>query len=87
MTTDVGEALHSRLLNFHDAASYCGVRPTTIRRLMERGVLPTVRLPLVRRVLFDRLDLDRLIEGAKSIDKETDGMPLAAVGVDEHGQG
>jgi excisionase family DNA binding protein len=87
MISGVPEAPHNRLLNFQDAASYMGVRSQTIRRLMERGVLPTVRLPLVRRVLFDRCDLDKLIADGKSSDNATDGMPLAAVGADNHGEG
>jgi hypothetical protein len=81
-------APQQRLLSFNSSAEYCGVTQQTIRRLMARGVLTPVRLPEVRRVLFDRHDLDRLIEGGKAADKAVDeAMPLAAVGVDDHGQG
>jgi excisionase family DNA binding protein len=88
MMSGVAEAPHNRLLNFQDAAAYMGVRSQTIRRLIERGALTPVKLPLVRRVLFDRLDLDRLIDSGKSAGKAMDEtMPLAAVGADDHGQG
>jgi hypothetical protein len=77
-----------RLLSFHHSAEYCGVTQQTIRRLMARGILTPVRLPAVRRILFDRLDLDRMIEGAKFSDKAThDAMPLAVVGGDNHVEG
>jgi hypothetical protein len=57
----------SRLLDAEAAAAYLGVSAWTIRDLDARGVLPRVRVPLpnggeLRRLLFDRVDLDRLIE-------------------------
>jgi hypothetical protein len=56
-----------RLLDVDAAAVYLGVSAWTIRDLDARGVLPRVRVPLpnggeLRRLLFDRVDLDRLIE-------------------------
>jgi hypothetical protein len=81
-------SLQRRLLSFHNSAAYCGVTQQTIRRLMDRGVLVPVRLPEVRRILFDKKDLDRLIESGKGTDKATeDAMPLASVGVNGHGVG
>jgi excisionase family DNA binding protein len=75
-----------RLLSFNSSAEYCGVTQQTIRRLMARGVLTPVRLPEVRRILFDRQDLDRLIESGKAADTAADEtMPLTAVGVENHG--
>jgi excisionase family DNA binding protein len=87
MISGVPEAPYNRLLNFQDAAAYMGVRSQTIRRLIERGALTPVKLPLVRRVLFDRCDLDRLIEDGKGGDNgaETE-MPLAAIGTSDHGE-
>jgi len=77
-----------RLLSFNSSAEYCGVTQQTIRRLMARGVLTPVRFPEVRRILFDKRVLDRLIEAGKASDKGTeDALPLAAVGADGHGQG
>lgn len=59
--------LDPRLLGVGQAARYLGVSPWTIRSLEWTGVLPRVRIPLangrdLRKLLFDRADLDRLIE-------------------------
>jgi excisionase family DNA binding protein len=59
-----------RLLDVRGAAAYLGVSVWTVRDLEAAGELPRVRLPLpkhgaVRRLLFDRQDLDRLIERSK----------------------
>ena len=51
-----------RLLDVEGAAGYLGVSAWTVRDLVERGSLSRVALPGVRRLLFDRCDLDRLIE-------------------------
>lgn len=56
----------SRLLDVDAAAAYLGVSPWTIRDLDAAGTLKRVRIPLrnsdLRKLLFDRTDLDRLIE-------------------------
>jgi hypothetical protein len=62
--------LAPRLLSVNKAAVYLGVSPWTIRDMHAAGRLQRVRLPLagreeLRRLLFDRLDLDRLVEAAK----------------------
>jgi hypothetical protein len=59
-----------RLLNDLGAAQYLGVSIWTVRDLEASGHLPRVRLPLpggreLRRLLYDRADLDRLIERSK----------------------
>lgn len=56
-----------RLLDLEAAAAYLGVSPWTIRDMAAAGVLPRVRVPLpggreLRKLLFDKADLDRLIE-------------------------
>ena len=56
-----------RLLDVDADAAYLGVSSWTIRDLDAAGVLPRVRVPLpnggeLRRLLFDRADLDRLID-------------------------
>src|SRR6266849_1786319 len=53
-----------RLLDVDGAAAYLGVSAWTIRDLDAGGQLPRVRLPLpggkeLRRLLYDRTDLDR----------------------------
>ena len=56
-----------RLLDLAGAASYLSVSPWTVRDLEATGILPRVRVPRanngeLRKILFDRNDLDRLIE-------------------------
>lgn len=56
-----------RLLDLPTAASYLGLSPWTVRDLEAAGSLQRVRIPLphageLRKLLFDRVDLDRLIE-------------------------
>jgi hypothetical protein len=65
-TTGQG-ALTPRLLDLEAAAIYLSVSPWTIRDLEAAGVLPRVRVPLpggreLRKLLFDKADLDRLID-------------------------
>jgi hypothetical protein len=59
-----------RLLDVDGAAAYLGVSTWTVRDLEAGGHLPRVRLPLpsgkdVRKLLYDRADLDRLVERSK----------------------
>ena len=59
-----------RLLDLSGAAAYLAVSPWTIREWANQGALPRVRFLLpngheVRRLLFDRIDLDRLVECSK----------------------
>jgi hypothetical protein len=61
------EALAPRLLDLAATAAYLGVSPWTVRDLAWAGTLRRVRVPLanhgeLRKLLFDRQDLDRLIE-------------------------
>ena len=63
-------AIVPRLLSLDATAAYLGISPWTVRDLETAGVLPRVRIPLpnngeLRKLLFDREDLDRLIEGWK----------------------
>ena len=60
----------SRLLDLHGSAGYLGLSEWTVRTLEQQGILKRVRIPLpnageLRKLLFDRADLDRLIEGWK----------------------
>jgi hypothetical protein len=59
-----------RLLNVDGTAEYLAVSTWTVRDLEAGGHLPRVRLPLpggkdIRKLLYDRADLDRLIERSK----------------------
>jgi hypothetical protein len=54
-----------RLFNLDAAATYLSMSPWTIRDLEAQGVLPRVRVPLprggeLRKLFFDKTDLDRL---------------------------
>jgi hypothetical protein len=56
-----------RLLDLEAAGAYLGVSRWTVRDLEGAGVLRRVRVPLpdgrdLRKLLFDKADLDRLIE-------------------------
>ncbi len=56
-----------RLLDLDATAAYLGLSAWTVRDLDAAGVLARVRVPLpnggeLRRLLFDRVDLDRLID-------------------------
>lgn len=60
-----------RLLGLHGAAIYLGISGWTVRDLEAAGILPRVRVPLphageLRKLLFDRADLDRLIDTWKA---------------------
>jgi excisionase family DNA binding protein len=61
-----------QLCGVAEAASFLSVSKWTLRRLVDAGALPVVRLPLtrgsVRRLLFDREDLETLVENAKEKD-------------------
>ena len=74
-----------RLLDLRAAANYLSVAPWTLRELEWAGVLSRVRVPLanggeLRKVLFDRADLDALIEHAKDHPAGAEISPLAGGG-------
>lgn len=59
-----------RLLDVAGAASYLCVSQSIVRNLVTAGLLRRVRIPTrnngeLRKLLFDRADLDRLIETSK----------------------
>jgi Helix-turn-helix domain len=62
--------LSPRLLDLRAAATYLGISEWTVRDLESSGILARVRIPLpnhgeLRKLLFDKADLDRLIEAWK----------------------
>jgi hypothetical protein len=66
-------AVTARLLDLDGSAVYLSISPWTVRGLDAAGVLKRVRVPLpnggeLRKVLFDREDLDRLIAAWKDAD-------------------
>ena len=60
----------ARLLDLQAAAAYLSVSPWTIRDLEAAGTLKRVRVPTasgeLRKLLFDRADLDHLVEAWKA---------------------
>lgn len=65
--TQASPAVAPRLLDLQGTAAYLGVSPWTVRDLEAGGILRRVRVPLpgngeLRKLLFDRADLDRLVE-------------------------
>ncbi len=65
------ELITPRLLNLRAAANYLGVSPWTIRDLEAKRILKRVTVPLpggteLRKLLFDKVELDRLIEAWKT---------------------
>jgi hypothetical protein len=71
--TTGGPSSSPRLLDLDGASAYTGIPYWSLRRLAASGALPVVRLPrpgatdgrVMRRILFDRSDLDRLIDANK----------------------
>jgi excisionase family DNA binding protein len=59
------QAITPRLLNIKQAAQYLGVAVWQLRHLEWGGELPSVR-NLGKRILFDRVDLDRLVDQRKA---------------------
>jgi hypothetical protein len=60
-----------RLLDLGATAAYLGVSPWTVRDLEAAGTLKRVRVPVagggdLRKLLFDRHDLDQLVEAWKA---------------------
>ena len=52
-----------RLMTLPETAAYLGLTPWSVRELQWKGRLPRVNLG--RKLLFDRADVDRLIDAAK----------------------
>jgi excisionase family DNA binding protein len=87
MVTETPEIPGTRLLGFDAAAVYLNVNLRTIRRLMARGILQPVHIPTLRRVLFDRQDLDTLIEAGKaSAPRAEHTISLVAAEVGDHAE-
>jgi excisionase family DNA binding protein len=54
------------LVRIRNAARCLGVSVWTVREMQWAGTLPAVRLPGVRCLLYDRLDLEKLVEQGKN---------------------
>lgn len=70
LAVTAGAPLPPRLLDLRATAAYLGVSCWTVRDLEAAGTLRRVRVPLpgngeLRKLLFDRADLDALVEAWK----------------------
>ena len=66
-TQQAAAPIPPRLLDLTGTASYLGISTWTVRGLEAAGILPRIRVPLpnqgeLRKLLFDRVDLDHLID-------------------------
>ena len=52
-----------RVLDLEQAARYLGLSTWTVRELRAAGEIPALEVPGVRRLLFDRAILDRVVDG------------------------
>jgi excisionase family DNA binding protein len=52
-----------RVLDLETAARYLTLSPWTVRELRAAGALPALAVPGVRALRFDRVALDRAVEG------------------------
>lgn len=55
----------TRLLGREAAADYMNITIRSLERLVDKGILTPVRIAGFRRTLFDKQDLDMLIESSK----------------------
>ncbi len=70
LACEANAPLLPRLLDVHRTAEYLSMPESSVYDLAARGVLPRVRVPLpdgqeIRRLYFDKSDLDRLIDSWK----------------------
>ena len=58
--------INQRLFGREAAAGYMNMTIRSLERLVGKGILTPVRIAGFRRTLFDKQDLDRLIEASKN---------------------
>ena len=58
------QTVDPRLLDIKNAAAYLGTTVWCVRSMVWDKKIPHVRL--VQRILFDRLDLDKFVDGLKT---------------------
>ena len=58
--------LTARLLTLHQASVYLGMTQAALKAKARMGRIPTVEID--RKLRFDKLDLDRIIDQSKKID-------------------
>jgi excisionase family DNA binding protein len=58
-------SIEKRLFGREAAAGYMNITLRSLERLVDKGIVTPVRIAGFRRTLFDKQDLDRLIETSK----------------------
>ncbi len=53
-------------MRYRPAAQYLGVGYSTLRKMIDDGVIPTVRITAGGHPMIDRNDLDQIIEQGKN---------------------
>lgn len=56
----------ARLMRYRPAAQYLGVGYSTLRKMIDDGVIPTVKITPTGHPMIDRNDLDHIIEQGKN---------------------
>jgi excisionase family DNA binding protein len=67
-------SIEKRLLRREAAADYMNITIRSLERLVEKGIVTPVRIVGFRRTLFDKQDLDTLIESSKHQPIQADHM-------------
>jgi excisionase family DNA binding protein len=67
-------SIEKRLLRREAAADYMNITIRSLERLVEKGIVAPVRIVGFRRTLFDKQDLDTLIESSKHQPIQADHM-------------
>jgi hypothetical protein len=68
----------TRLFSREETAVYLGTTPRSVDRLVNRGVLVPIRIPGLQRTLFDKQDLERLIESSRPEGQDSSKQPVQA---------
>jgi hypothetical protein len=55
-----------RSLSREGTAAYLGTTALTVDRLVGKGLLMPIRLPGLRRLFFDRMDVDAFVDAGKA---------------------
>jgi excisionase family DNA binding protein len=57
------------VLTVNEVATLLGLAPDTVYREAAAGSIPTVRIAKLRRVMFSREQIERLLRGAEEIER------------------
>ena len=75
--------VESRLMGREAAATYLNITTRSLDRLVGRGIITPVKIAGLRRIWFDRADLDALIDAAKPYESPGVGEQAPSVEISE----